>query len=84
MHPKQIVPNISHLMQKDNFTPQSQTLSYFLVYPFLPVGKGANDLEQLDFMTPKLSEITTEPSVDIPQKSFTPPSAPYGLELQKY
>lgn len=42
-----------------------------------PVGKGANDLAQLAFTTSKLSEITTDPSAPMPQKSFTPSSAPY-------
>lgn len=49
----------------------------------LPVGKGANDLAQLAFMTSKLSEITTEPSAPIPQKIFTPSSAPCPPYIHK-
>jgi len=37
----------------------------------IPGGKGANDLAQLALMTSLLSEITTDPSAAIPQKSCT-------------
>ena len=62
---------------------------------YIPFGKGANDLAQLAFMTFKLSEITTDPSAPIPQKSFKLSSPPcthifkfvqlslYELDLKK-
>ncbi len=50
---------------------------------YIPVGNGANDLAQLAFITSKLSEITTEPSAAIPQKSLMSSFEPYTTKLQK-
>lgn len=50
---------------------------------YIPVGNGAYDLAQLAFMTSKLSEITTEPSAAIPQKSLISSFAPYTKQINK-
>lgn len=50
---------------------------------YIPVGNGANDLAQLAFMTSNLSEITTDPSAEMPQKSLISSFAPYTTKQQK-
>ena len=50
---------------------------------YIPAGNGAYDLAQLAFMTSKLSEITTEPSAAIPQKSLISSFAPYTKQINK-